>query len=468
MSNVTLNAIRTSDPAEVALMMETVRPWLCSGVRTDIRYFAKDADGKTGIIVHALVHIGWQTPAEDSHFECRIGLYRIGQHQQAHVPRQDVEQLLRDFANGEFTVFGERLRLPGSERLGMVVDVSDRVRFENIIRMQFATNVLPQFDKTTTGQIDDGLRIAAVPFDGTQDVFTWLGLPDPESQNPPSSITVIFSPPADFDIDTAALSNKKLRLHLKANASVEVDKVAIALRTVPAEGIFGRRLVTDKVAWHEPVDGARAGTLDLDTGDAEQALVMLSVGGRTCRRHWFTDPARAKNTRLLAASLFDPDLKQLRAFLTPTGKLNGQTAPNFEKGVAMLLHILGFTAALNCEEQAPDLTFTTPGGAIAIVECTVQSHDVQAKAAKLQSRRIDLEEAMRINNHTPTVLSLLVCAMNRRRLDLTTAGLDSKRVILITRELIDNVMYYLRTPPHPDALWQRLAAQLPPAESTTP
>lgn len=451
---------KAEDQRLAAELLNGVRPWLCDDVEVDIRYFGAQANGKTGDLVHAVIHIGWKVPAEKSHFEIRVGGYRMGQYQRKRVKQKAVEQMLVELAAGRCSVFGETLQLPGGVRPAIGVDLNDRMRWENAINVQLSTTAQLNINKTVAGQIDDGIRTADTPFDGAQDLFTWLGLPEPGANMPPCGLTIYFLPPIDFSTDTPALSGRHLKVDIRASPNIDIAKVTLGLRMVPATGLKGRRQVASQIVWDAPAKGVRTGKLEIDTADAEQALVMLSFGGYTCRRHWFTDPSRARNVRLLAATLYDPDLSQLKVCLHPKGKHNGSTAPNFEKGVAMLAHILGFNAALNLEGQAPDITVSTAFGAMIVVECTVETHDVQAKAAKLHSRRLDLEQAMRINNHTPTVLAVLVCATARTALDLTTAGLEAKRVVLITKEDIDTVLHQLRFPPQTDVIWHSLASRL--------
>lgn len=455
-------------PTALPKILEPVASWICDDIKIDVRFFAKDVDSGQGELVYATVHLGWKFPGEDSHFQTKIDNYSVGQYQQRNVTKDNAIQFLDALLSGRVTVFGDHYTLSADPGRQIHIDYGDRFRWESYAQVDIESQTPLLLSKATLSKFDNSVRVADIPFDGLQDVFAWLGFPDPMLSGASPHIRLYLTPPVDFDSMSSTLRDEKLTVSFTANPFFDVTDIDLAVRLIPTKTLADRKQIASFIQWSDAGSKEREGGLTLPTGDSEQALLMLSAGGITCRRHWFTDPSKARNVRLLAACLFDPELDQMKSCLFPKKIKGGSSGTNLEKAVGMLLHILGFNAAINCETEAPDLTFVAPSGAVAIVECTLQSHDIPAKAAKLQDRRVALEQAMKTNNHTPQLLSVLVCPKDATRMDVESAGLDKKRVVLLTKANLDSLLFQLRFPPEPDAIYNWLMAMVPVSRQSLP
>lgn len=177
---------------------------------------------------------------------------------------------------------------------------------------------------------------------------------------------------------------------------------------------------------------------------------MLTIGTSTVRRHWFVDPTRARNNRLLALQHFDADLRKLREAV-----LHAHDSKKFELGIAALLYLHGFTPAIQVETDAPDLLVSTPIGRLAVVECTIRIADVASKIGKLVDRRGALSKAIAESGHAPQILAVLICRLPRDQIAAHQADLQSQKVVLVSGDELISAIANVRNPRDPDELYEQ-------------
>ena len=162
---------------------------------------------------------------------------------------------------------------------------------------------------------------------------------------------------------------------------------------------------------------------------------MILIGQSSVRRHWLADPAKAQNSRWVAAQHFDENLHQIRGAL-----LGPVESRKFEQGVASLLFLLGFSPVVSVEKDAPDLIVITPGNQLVLVECTTRIADFSSKVGKLVDRRGSLTKTLTSSRHQSEVLAVLICALERDQIATSNEALQTQKVLLLTREdLIDGL-----------------------------
>ncbi|GAA5164502.1 hypothetical protein GCM10025770_18560 [Viridibacterium curvum] len=175
---------------------------------------------------------------------------------------------------------------------------------------------------------------------------------------------------------------------------------------------------------------------------------MLTIGGVTTRRRWFNDPNKARNNRMLAVQHFDKELKQIKHAVLE----QSSDAPRFERGVAALLFLQGFSPAIQLETDAPDIILMTPAGRLVIVECTTRISDFSAKVGKLVDRRGSLEKSLRASHHNGEVTAMLVCALPKDQIATWQAEPVVHQIILVTQEDLRQAIIEVRNPRNPDDL----------------
>ncbi len=302
---------------------------------------------------------------------------------------------------------------------------------------------------------EHALRCGITPFDGLSDLASMLQLSDMRVNGQSPRINIRIGPPADILFSETSLSANRLKLTVNAHPKFSTKKIALAIRTFPSQELQSRKQIAQSIIWDRPKNGIRKGQINLVVSHSDSLLTMLVIGGRTARRQWFVDPEKAVNHRYVATQLFDKELRQLR-----TSILEPIDADRFERGIASLLFLLGFSPAVQVESQAPDLIVATAGGKLALVECTLKIADFQNKLGKLVDRRNALLTALEANGQAIDVSAFLVCALPRAQVAVDEARLNQLRVMLLCKEDLVQAFTQLRSPRDADEMLSTAAAKL--------
>lgn len=392
--------------------------------------------------------------AKTSDFSIEAGTLIAGQKTFPRINKQDLLRKLKQITEGKIDIDSLRLRLPADRPFDYYTETFHRDKWFFDLHLQISGSAIQPMSSAEAINSDQRLREATPPFDGMSDLCIWLGLTDPRSSGRASTINLRINPPVDMLVEQSRLSSNKFHLTLHAQPRFNKSRVGLATREYPGEGISTRRQVGSLIKWGRIKDGRRPGTLDLDLKNSDSVLAMLSIGDRTVRRQWFLDPDRAENHRYVATHLFDKDLKQLRA------ALESSDSTRFEKGIASLLFLLGFTPALQIETDAPDIIVTTAGGKLAIVECTTRVADFSSKVGKLVDRRNLLAKTMEATGHNLRIDAFLVCGLPRAQIAANEDQLAQHQISLLSKEDIDRALGQVRIPTNPDEMLEQAAHRL--------
>jgi len=263
------------------------------------------------------------------------------------------------------------------------------------------------------------------------------------------------NPPAGVAIDESCLESNRLQLKLDLHPKFDPTSVHLAIREFPGKGIETRKQVGNLIVWQPEQNSLRKGVLDLTLSNADSVQTMLVVGNRTVLRRWFFDSGKAVNSRYVATQLFDKDLKQLRRSL-----VDATDSVAFERGVASLFFLLGFSPALQLESASPDILITTPGGQIVLVECTIKISNFHNKVGKLVDRRNALVKVLEASNHNLRVDAFLICGLPISQIAVDQNSLTQHQVVLLSREGIVQAFDQLRIPSNPDEFLKNMTASL--------
>lgn len=362
-------------------------------------------------------------------------------------------EVINKAASGCITVRGNDFTVARSGDLNFYSEMSHRDRWFSELHLR-VTGETYGASSNHLAWIDNALRKSSPPFDGLVDAASWLGLTAPGASIA-SGISISVKPPVDLLLDKCALVDDQLTVSLLAHQQIDVTQVGLAIRAVPGEGLVSRTQNSPLIVWEDAKDGLRTGTLKLSVRNADNALLMLSVGHTTVRRHWLVDSAKARNHRLLAVQLFDRDLKMIR-----TAVMESNDSTKFEGGIAALLFILGFSPAVQIETDAPDLVVATPSGRLAIVECTTRIADFGTKLGKLVDRRGALLKSLQANGHPARLSAVLVCRAPRDQIAVGAEDLRHHKVTLLTGEDLTAAFDRVRFQTDPDELLQAAEANI--------
>lgn len=435
------------------MFISAAEDWVCDSFSVDIRYFA----GKHENDIHlweALIVLNPLPPLHDMNFHVETSQFYAGQFQLSKQPKQKSLKLLNRAAQGQIDVYGHSFCLSGEQPFSLYSEMIHRDRWFSDLHLQVIGTRQSIPSAIDVASIDNALRRNALPFDGLADIAGWLGLGDPRYSNNPPSINIRVGPPVDLIFSECKLENDQLRLILYAHPRFDISRVGLAVRAVPGSALESRKQVKSEINWKRARDGKREGIALIGLEQADSVLVMLMIGDTTVRRQWILDPAKARNSRLIAIQHFDRDLRMVRqAVLEPLG------SDHFEKGIAALLFLLGFAPVLQVEKDSPDLVVTTPSGKLVIVECTTRFSDFSAKLGKLVDRKVSLSRALQASGHHSRVDAVLVCALPKAQIATQADELKIHQVILVTNEELLVAFDRLRFPNDPDEIIDRAIVQ---------
>ena len=295
--------------------------------------------------------------------------------------------------------------------------------------------------------LDDALRRAVVPFDGYADLMQWFALNEFIHPSGRPSIAVAVHPPAKIEFPASRLSNGKLTLAVEVTNAIDDRTISVAAMGHPPSGVSLRKQIREDMTWAQVPDESRVrGTGTIELPNAQAALVALSIGNTFVQRQWFNDPTLSKNIRYAAAQEFDHDLTKIKE------RLHSTDSRSFEKAVAALVFMSGFAPLLPLEDEGPDIVGVTPGGQVALIECTVKTTDAIKKIGNLVARREALREAFVRGRHFNSILAVLVCQQPRSAIHASDVELARHDVLLITREGLDRQALRVQNPVDADQL----------------
>lgn len=444
-----MTAIELSEP-----FRRTALGWISDGYSIDVRIAAKRAtDAGEYEIVGGSVGFVPRPYAEPESAGFEIELseqgYYFAQSQLNDVPLEESRRILADAMDGWLSIGNKRLHLHNSSN----VRYSRRadVHGEWFNTMNLVVSSQWNAGDRETDQIDDALRGWIIPFDGASDLLNWLGLASNFQANAPVSLTISVNSPVDVNLAETKLENGMLDLKLLGHPNLNIDDVRLAVRGVPDRGVRNRRQLSGNLQWAPAEDGVRLGRATVAMPSVDSALVMLSLGGDYVRRHWFIDPRRSQNERFDIAQTFDPNLETVKKAL-----LEWTSQEKFEQAVATLMYVSGFNPMIWVETEAPDITAVTPGGQLAMIECTLKTKDIHLKIGKLVDRREELAAKLSAGGRPSSILTILACQAPRDRVAMSDAEFAERGVILFARESLHDLAERVRYQTDADAAYNAI------------
>lgn len=428
--------------------------WLCDGYSASIRYVGGVQDGNV-LLWGASIWLGPLKIDQDLSFSIQTADVVAGQVQSFPLSKVDALAIVEQAAVGTVQLPKVRLALPQSPNYDYYSEMGRGDRWFSDLHLQVSAARMSPPTAERLLKIDNELRASQPPFDGLADVSAWLGVGIPALTGTSPMLAARVLPPVDLILDQCGLREDEIRLVLHAHPGFDVGQVRIAVRGVPGVGLRARQQVTTGIEWSEVRDGRREGVARIAIASVDQMLVMLMIGMSIVRRHWFLDPAKARNNRLLAFQHFDVDLRMIR-----NAVFESQDSMKFEQGIAALLYLHGFSPAIQIETNAPDLIVSTPGGRMAVVECTTRVADISTKLGKLVDRRGALAKAIGAAGHSAQILAVLVCRLPRDQIAAHEANLRTHKVLLIAGENLQQVLDSVRHPGDPDQVFDQSQLRL--------
>lgn len=444
--------VQVIDDPFVTAFMRAAEDWICDGYSLDIRYCAERTALGTEVW-DASIGLSPVPHSADHGMTFDGAGYVLGQHQAAVRPKSELLELVQAAMQGRIAVpGGTEMLLSNGTQLNYFSEMVLQDRWFSPMHLQVFGPPRGTPSASALAHASNALRVAQPPFDGLADLTHWLGLKLPGAS---PTITLRVLPPVDLIIDRSTLDASVLRLTLHAHPNFDVEGMSLAVRGVPDKALTTRRQIASEIKWEDSSEGGiRTGTATIQMPNCYNVLTILTLGDALVRRHWFIDPAKAVNLRMLAMQHFDQDIRKVKQAL-----FESSDSGRVESAVAAILYLLGFNPAVQIETDAPDLVVTTPGGKLALVECTTRIADFHTKVGKLVDRRTSLAKSLASTGNPSEVHAILVCRMPRDQVAAQASEVQAHNIILATREDLDQALHLLRYVNDPDALLAAAAAK---------
>lgn len=284
-------------------------------------------------------------------------------------------------------------------------------------------------------QLDWELKSASTPFDSLGELLGEYSLGIYKGDF--AHIEVVALAVAEVDFNSVVKGETVKPALFLANALNQAEcqlgyRVLLHSRVVERGAINGAEM-----EW-TPGDHNAHGTGCLKIPSGAVLQCFATYRGFAQHQGWIADPATAQNPRRAAMEEFDDKLIVLRDFLFEEQKPR-KDARDFEIGVAWLMWMLGFSVAhagaTSRTSDATDILATTPGGHMALVECTTGHLKADTKLAKLVERaqtiRRRLDES---GNRHMRLLPVIVTAMGREEVKADSDQAQQLGVVVVTKE----------------------------------
>jgi hypothetical protein len=420
--------------------------WVCDNYAISIRYIAIRMF-EQDLLLAAAISSNPLPPKSNLEFHLVEGQLFVGEINRYPLDRKQIQNIFLEAGHGRIEINGTVFSLLKTGELNYFSETNYREKPFYDLHLNVGSSAVKWIYNDVLTELDNRLRCSAVPFDGLVDVSNWLGFEKIEILSESPRITINVGPPVDLRFEGCKVENNRLQVLLHAHPELDITTVGLAVRVTPGFRVDRRAQIASNIKWEDVKEGKRAGTVSYEFDYVENALVILTLGRSTIRRHWFFDISKSQNQRQVAMQLFDRDFTQIKKAVLETHDAN-----KFEKGVAALLYLLGFNPCIQLETDAPDIVVTTPQGRLVLVECTTKISDFQNKLGKLVDRRGALVKALEQDRRQTEVTAVLICGLPEERIHIQKETLKLTGCILLCKENLARAFGDLRLKSDPDKL----------------
>lgn len=309
--------------------------------------------------------------------------------------------------------------------------------------------------------LDWEVKASQIPFESVDELTNLVGLPRLSRSSDATTIEILAQSPALLS-DTSTLIDGTASIACHVAHGLKPKKIGIGYKVYRGEEIERLYLPGTKMDWAK--NGTNIdGVVTVNTKQAARVDCFLSYDGKALHELTLLDRAQRANYRQAIHEQLDEDFTVLRECLSGNSR---QRDTDFEQGITLLLHTLGFSAVrLGGHpklQEGPDIIATTPGGNVCVIECTVGLLDNKDKLAKLIYRATKIKSRLAETGLADiSVLPVIVTSLSREdvRGDIDKAA--KHQIAVICKEELDGLFNKLSLPPHPDSLFRAARRYIP-------
>lgn len=305
-----------------------------------------------------------------------------------------------------------------------------------------------------TALLDWELQAADTPFYNLDELLTNIGLPGLLQLGDSTRLEVVVRWPGMI-VHTSTIEKGNGWIQCQAASGIDVKEMKLGYKILLPTSIERGHLLGDDIKWEKDGD-FQIGTANIEVGDAPLIQVFLSYKGELLHSWWVSDPQKHLNLRYAIYETFDDGAKLLNQFLLEPKRDSEQ----FEIGFSILLNLLGFSTShhglIPKLQEGPDILAITPGGKIAIVECTTGLLDEKDKLAKLVQRTTLIRDKLKVSGYGHILIQpVIVTALTRDNVSAHIEEANKHKIVIVCREDIDALLKQIALPPDADVLYQQ-------------
>lgn len=364
------------------------------------------------------------------------------------APRKSAAKaLVNELLSGQESgpIEGLRFILPASRDCGLHTLPPTRYHPEGMSNGR-RLSVLPILggyrpEEVQAEQIDWLLRASKNPYDGLAELLAELSLPIQVGQR--CSIDVIAANVVEV-LAASAVADDKATIGLWLRRPTRRSSARLTFRVTHKGQVVQRgAFAGSELSWTSDGD-VWTGTKDLSVPSGAIVQCFAVYAGQVHHFSWAADPTCFPNPRLAAFETVDTSLQVLKKYLQPSANKGG-ASQQFEAAVSWLFWACGLAPAhLALADEAkdgPDILAVAPGGAIAVIECTIGLLKADSKLAKVIRRALTVRESLaRAGFPNLNVLPVIVTALPRDQVKSEQDAATEAGVLVLAKENLQNML----------------------------
>lgn len=276
------------------------------------------------------------------------------------------------------------------------------------------------------------LRSAETPYDSLEELANDLSIPNFRRDTAVVEVTAYGV--AQIDL-SKRVEGSKANLGILLSPYLDSNQCSFGYKIVHQGVVKERKRLSGNELHWENETTHRLGSIELAVPLGATVQCFASYKGHIQHHAWIIDPDTFPNFLRVLHHGFDTNLKTLKTYLFDEVYLS-KYSRDFEAGVANLLFLLGFTIDPllgKLLEDNPDIIAITKTGNIALIECTTNQINKDAKIGKLVDRTEMIKAQLKKGSFAQKIIPIIVTAKPRSAVvDIDTAKRNG--VLVRTKE----------------------------------
>lgn len=321
----------------------------------------------------------------------------------------------------------------------------------------FTTGVLQWLDSPEAAL---ELRANPRPFHDVGDIFDVVHLLPARRERSNAGIRFIGGAPLVL-MPGYTLSSGRVKGRVRLSSKVVPGDVRLNVRAVTLE----KEITIERESWplgdttQDNAGGFVVAEVEQNLKPASFVNLYLTYRGRTVQQFFIADPKRSANPLSIAYKHGDPELVLLTKWLSGDGNNPG---PNFERAVAVLAGLRGFSTMHLGSGDSVDVCATTPRGNMLLIECTTGRPNNNDRVGGLVLRHRQARIALDKSDLSwVRVLPVMATSLPRATIQEEIDEARSKRVVVLAREDLLAQLKLIDGVPDADSVFSDMESNLP-------